>query len=284
MKVTTRASCPAAVLDQVDRGEDADRHRDDRGDQRHHQRADDRVVGAAAGLTRASMPRWELGPPAAARAACWQPLAQHGVRGSRPAAPWRAKKRGPHDDGRQDVLGGPAAGLRPPSSRAIGGRRRRRSWWRRWRCSFGEGLPALDDDAGDRVDQRRSGRTAPGRRRCRRRSSAGCRTPRRCSRSSTRRSRRRRRATQIHAGRRSPGGQDDHDGDRLAERAAEAEHRGGDDAGLAERQHRGADHLPLGGAERQGGLLVGSRASARTPRGTGAVMIGRIMMASTSPR
>ena len=49
------------------------------------------------------------------------------------------------------------------------------------------------------------------------------------------------------------GSRREHDGDghRLAERAAEAEHRGGDDAGAAEGQHRHADDLPAGGAERQ---------------------------------
>ena len=63
------------------------------------------------------------------------------------------------------------------------------------------------------------------------------------------------------------GGEHHRDGHRLAERAAEAEHGGGDDAGAAEREHRHADHLPAGGAERERGLLVQHRASAGRPRG-----------------
>jgi hypothetical protein len=47
-KVIARFSRPRAVLDQVDRGEQADRHRDHRGERRDDQRADDGVVGAAA--------------------------------------------------------------------------------------------------------------------------------------------------------------------------------------------------------------------------------------------
>jgi hypothetical protein len=55
---------------------------------------------------------------------------------------------------------------------------------------------------------------------------------------------------------RGQGRHDEGDRDRLAERAAEGEHRGADDAGLAERQDSGADHLPPGGTEGQRTLLV----------------------------
>ena len=49
------------------------------------------------------------------------------------------------------------------------------------------------------------------------------------------------------------------DGHGLAERAAEAEHDGGDDAGAGEGQDGHADHLPARGAEGEGGLLVEAR-------------------------
>ena len=66
-------------------------------------------------------------------------------------------------------------------------------------------------------------------------------------------------------------------GDRLAERAAEAEHRGRDDAGAAERQHRGPDHLPAGRAEGERRLLVRGGVWGKTSR-LSAVTIGRIMI------
>ena len=46
--VTPRLSRPRAVLHQVDGGQQADRHRDERGAARDDERADDRVVDAAA--------------------------------------------------------------------------------------------------------------------------------------------------------------------------------------------------------------------------------------------
>ena len=72
------------------------------------------------------------------------------------------------------------------------------------------------------------------------------------------------------------------DGDRLAERAAQAEHGAADDAGAPERQHRQPDHLPAGGAERQRGLLLCARGPVEDVREM-AVTIGRIMIASTMP-
>ena len=56
----------------------------------------------------------------------------------------------------------------------------------------------------------------------------------------------------------------------------------GDHAGPAERNDRGADHLPLGGAQRQRGLLVRVGTCRKTSR-VSAVTIGRIMIASTMP-
>ena len=51
-----------------------------------------------------------------------------------------------------------------------------------------------------------------------------------------------------------PGVENQRHGDGLAQRAAQAEHRRGDDPGPAERQHRGADHLPLRGTQRPCGV------------------------------
>ena len=131
------------------------------------------------------------------------------------------------------------------------------SWWcRAARCSFGEGLPALDDDAGDGVDgegeheEHQAGGDV-GARLLRAVELAGAPGDLR---------RERRAAVEdrpVPPGARVEAGQEDDDGEGLAERAAQAEHRRADDAGLAERQHRGADHLPVGGAEGQGALLVG---------------------------
>ena len=61
--------------------------------------------------------------------------------------------------------------------------------------------------------------------------------------------------------------EDDRHRHRLAERAAEAEHRAADDRRLAERQDRHPDHLPAGRAERERALLQAAAASARRPRG-----------------
>ena len=71
------------------------------------------------------------------------------------------------------------------------------------------------------------------------------------------------------------------DGDGLAERAAQAEHRGGHHARAPERQDRDADHLPPGRAQGQRRLLVQPRRLQEHLAADSAVMIGRIMTAST---
>ena len=49
------------------------------------------------------------------------------------------------------------------------------------------------------------------------------------------------------------------DGDRLAERPAEPQHRRADDAAACVREHRHPDRLVAGGAERQRGLAQVAR-------------------------
>ena len=63
------------------------------------------------------------------------------------------------------------------------------------------------------------------------------------------------------------GRHDQRDGDRLAERPSETEHRAADDAAASERQDDGPDHPPAGAAERERALLLDRRAPARTPHG-----------------
>ena len=78
------------------------------------------------------------------------------------------------------------------------------------------------------------------------------------------------------------GRQDDGDGHRLAERSTEAEHGAADHAGAPVRNDRLADHLPASSLR---GRATPPRAGAGVCRNTSremAVMIGRIMTASTA--
>jgi hypothetical protein len=72
------------------------------------------------------------------------------------------------------------------------------------------------------------------------------------------------------------------DGDGLAERAAEAEHRGSDDAREGAAEDDLAHDLPVGRAHPVGGVDLVAGVCAITSRVI-AVMMGRIMIASTLP-
>ena len=136
-------------------------------------------------------------------------------------------------------------------------RRRRRGWCRAARCSFGEGLPALDDDAGDRVDdegeheQHQAGGDV-GAGLLRAVELAGAAGDLRGEGLA---------AVEDRPGPRRPSSSGRRARMTTARVSPSARPRpsidGADDAGLAERQHRGADHLPAGRAEGQRALLVG---------------------------
>ena len=233
-----------------------------------HQGADDRVVGAAA-VRRTVMPRCE-----------W--VHQSGS-SSRPmpllitvqrihTSGTSATTKQTHDQhGRQVVADDPAADCRsveawstPPVRAAPGAARRSAVAHGGARPSAGaamttSGRSELTDEGHDEQHQT-GGDVGAG-------LLSGVELARRCWRSSRRTSRRRRRSTRFHGS--LPLGSDrmiSHR-DRLAERPAEAEHRGADHAGPPVRQHRDPDHLPPGRAERERALLGGRAGSGRRPRG-----------------